>query len=214
MPEGSVWFTKIFDFLPGHKRTVVAVALSMLTATQFFRLESDPMIVALDVHYDEERLLGTGAAVVFEDWQDAAPCAEYTVHCCGIEPYQPGEFFRRELPCLLSVLERINEPVTQVVVDGYVSLGEKPGLGLRLWDALDTRVPIIGVAKSRYHGADAVEVTRGTSKAPLYVTAVGIDPMAAAAKIKSMHGAFRIPTLLKHVDQLSKAGAVGRNVRP
>jgi deoxyribonuclease V len=172
------------------------------------------MIVALDVHYDEQRQRGTGAGVVFECWQDAARCAEYTVQCSGIEPYQPGEFFRRELPCLLSILEAIKEPVTQIVLDGYVSLDERPGLGLRLWDALDTRVPIIGVAKSRYRGAVAVEVTRGASKAPLYVTAVGVDPTTAAAKIKAMHGAFRIPALLKRVDQLSKAGAVGRNVRP
>lgn len=165
------------------------------------------MIAALDVHYDEASPTATAAAVVFESWaDDAVPIAEYKAPCSGIQPYEPGEFFKRELPCLLAVLDKVNEPVSLIVIDGYVSLGDKPGLGLRLWEVLGKKTPIIGVAKTRFHSADAVEMTRGDSKAPLYVTAVGIEPETAAEHIRKMHGLFRIPTLLKRVDQLARDG--------
>lgn len=60
------------------------------------------MIAALDVRYDDG-LTGQGAAVVFGQWDDAAPLAEYTATFKGVEPYVPGQFFKRELPCLLAV---------------------------------------------------------------------------------------------------------------
>jgi len=47
-------------------------------------------------------------------------------------------------------------------------------------------------------------VLRGDSRRPLYVTAAGLDPAAAALHVRSMHGPFRIPTLLKRVDQLCR----------
>jgi deoxyribonuclease V len=45
---------------------------------------------------------------------------------------------------------------------------------------------------------------RGKSKNPLYVTAVGIDQRLAASYIARMHGKYRIPTLLKTADRISK----------
>ena len=162
------------------------------------------MIAALDVRYDEDALTGHGAAVVFERWDDAVPLAEYTAAFNGIDPYVPGQFFKRELPCLLAVLEKVSEPLDQIIVDGFVSLGDKPGLGMHLWEALDRKVAVIGVAKSHFRFATPVEVVRGSSKRPLYVTAVGIDPSAAAEAIQKMHGANRIPALLKRVDRLTR----------
>ena len=97
------------------------------------------MIAALDVRYDEDALTGQGAAVVFEQWDDAVPLAEYTATFNGIEPYVPGQFFKRELPCLLAVLEKVREPLDQIIVDGFVSLGDRPGLGMHLWEALDRK---------------------------------------------------------------------------
>jgi deoxyribonuclease V len=58
------------------------------------------MIAALDVRYDEDALIGHGAAVIFERWKDAVPLAEYTADFKGVEPYVRGQFFKRELPCL------------------------------------------------------------------------------------------------------------------
>jgi deoxyribonuclease V len=68
------------------------------------------MIAALDVRYDEDALSGQAAAVIFERWDDAAPLAEYTAIFDGVAPYVPGQFFKRELPCLLAVLGKIDEP--------------------------------------------------------------------------------------------------------
>jgi deoxyribonuclease V len=38
----------------------------------------------------------------------------------------------------------------------------------------------------------------------LYVTAMGISSEEAKSLIETMHGQYRIPTMLKLVDQLSK----------
>jgi deoxyribonuclease V len=162
------------------------------------------MILALDAYYDERTLNATGAAVVFEHWDDAEPLSEYTAICEGIQPYQPGEFYKRELPCLLAVLETVHEPMSLIVVDGYVSLGDKPGLGWRLWEALDRHVPVIGVAKTRFRTVTALEVLRGQSQTPLYVTAAGMEPTEAAEHVRRLHGPFRIPTLLTRVDWLAR----------
>src|ERR1051326_7930003 len=101
------------------------------------------MLVALDVHYDEATMIGAGAAVVFEQWEDAVPMAACVAECRDIQPYVPGELFKRELPCLLAVLGKVREPLSLLVVDCYVTLGSKPGLGMHLWEALDRKVPII-----------------------------------------------------------------------
>lgn len=162
------------------------------------------MIAALDVHYDEIASSALAAAVVFRNWEDEEPLREYTVCCKGIAEYVPGQFFQRELPCLLAVLGVIQEPIQVVVIDGYVSLGDKPGLGIHLWEALQRQKTVVGVAKTRFHSASAFELCRGSSKAPLFVTAVGIEFAEAAAKITAMAGPYRNPKLLKSVDQLAR----------
>jgi deoxyribonuclease V len=163
------------------------------------------MIAALDVRYDEDALTGQGAAVVFDRSDDAVPLAEYTAAFKGVEPYVPGQFFKRELPCLLAVLEKVREPLDQIIVDGFVSLGDKPGLGMHVWEAPGKRGAVIGVAKNHFRYATPVEIVRGSSKRPIYVTAVGIDPLVAAEAIRNMHGANRVPSLLKRVDQLTRS---------
>jgi deoxyribonuclease V len=163
------------------------------------------MIAALDVRYDDAALTGFGAAIVFEHWEDPQPTAEYTATFSQVEPYVPGQFFKRELPCLLELLKKVREPLGTIIVDGFVSLGDKPGLGMHLWEALGRSVPVIGVAKSHFRYATPVKVLRGSSKRPLLVTAAGIEPSPAAELIREMHGPNRIPTLLKWVDRLTVA---------
>jgi deoxyribonuclease V len=165
------------------------------------------MIAALDVQYDDPTHTALAAAVVFAHWDAAASTAEYTATCSNVAPYQPGEFFRRELPCLLQILKQIRRPLDIIVIDGYVTLGDKPGLGHHLWEAVSRATPVIGVAKTRFHAAEACEVVRGASRLPLFVTASGIEATVAAEHIRSMHGEFRIPTHLKRVDQLAR-GAI------
>ncbi len=167
--------------------------------------QSPIAFAALDVHYNKPARTAIAAAVVFPQWEDAEPVAEYTASCAGIEPYVPGEFFKRELPCLLAVLEKVQQPLGLIIIDGYVSLGDKPGLGMHLWEALHRSTPVIGVGKTHFHSAPSIEITRGHSHSPLFVTAVGIEPAAAGESIRQMHGPFRIPTLLKRADRLARA---------
>lgn len=147
------------------------------------------------------------ACILFSQWGDAAAARELCARIEDVEPYQPGEFFRRELPCILRVLESAPSPVDAVVIDGYVWLdgASRPGLGAKLYEALRETTPVIGVAKTQFRGAGAfVTVLRGDSKRPLYVTAAGVDVSQAAAHVRSMHGEHRIPTLLKAVDRLCR----------
>jgi deoxyribonuclease V len=162
------------------------------------------MLACLDVNYHET--IGVAAAVTFRDWSDASAVDEKVLQLSDIQPYQPGQFFRRELPCLLAVLKTL-PPVEIVIVDGYVWLdrASKPGLGGHLYHALKERVAVVGVAKSRFHGADAAsEVTRGESRRPLFVTAAGMQAELAAEFVRSMHGKYRIPTLLARADYLCR----------
>ena len=160
------------------------------------------MLAALDVHYHDPS--ATAAAVLFAHWHDAAPASEHSALCQNIQPYVPGQFFRRELPCLLAVLATIHDPIELIIVDSYVQLAAHPGMGQHLFEALGSKTPVIGVAKTPFAGAPAAEVFRGTSKTALYVTAIGLDLAIAAAHVQTMHGPHRLPTLLKRVDQLSR----------
>lgn len=126
-----------------------------------------------------------------------------------IEPYEPGSFYKRELPCILAILQKISEDIEVIVIDGYVTLGEKekPGLGTHLFNHLEGEIPIIGVAKNRFTNTpDQCALLRGASKKPLFITCLGIDLVDAKQCIQNMHGQHRIPTLLKLVDSECRQG--------
>lgn len=163
------------------------------------------MILAVDVHYQSYFAWTSGVA--FSSWTDASETQIYRSKLCEIEEYVPGQFFRRELPCILRLLEEHNLQPGTIVVDGFVYLdgSSTPGLGKHLYDALGGVTSVIGVAKNRFAGApNDVMVYRRVSKTPLYVTSVGIPLDEAKEHIRSMHGAFRIPSLLKRADQASR----------
>ncbi|HUJ62303.1 MAG TPA: hypothetical protein VLX92_27540 [Kofleriaceae bacterium] len=146
------------------------------------------------------------ACVAFAGWRDATAARELVVRSDGpAAAYQPGRFFARELPYLEAALVRLGEPLAAALVDGYVWLGDGvPGLGAHLHAALGGAVAVVGVAKSRYRGAPAIEVVRGDSRRPLYVTAAGLDAAEAAAHVRAMHGPHRIPALVKRADTLAR----------
>jgi deoxyribonuclease V len=150
------------------------------------------MIVAVDVDYRATEVVA--AAVGFTAWTDEHAALEVVVTSdAPPAPYEPGQFYRRELPHIQSVLALIAPPLTAIVVDGYAWLGPNRGLGAHLYDALEHAAAVIGVAKTQFAGATAVEVIRGTSTRPLYITAAGIDAAEAAAHVLSMHGEHRVP---------------------
>lgn len=163
-------------------------------------------MACIDVDYREPGAVA--ACLTFSAFTDEKASGEYVAAIPQVEPYQPGAFYRRELPCILRVLEQLAEPPRVLVIDGFVWLGpDRPGLGARLYQALGERVPILGVAKTKFAGAEPLqEVLRGESRLPLLVSAIGLDLEVAVEHIRSMHGEHRIPTLLKRVDRLCRSG--------
>src|SRR5215469_312251 len=107
------------------------------------------MIACVDVDYRDNHAIA--ACVLFRSWTDSIGAQEKVVHISPIEPYVPGQFYRRELPCLLAVLGTLRDSIEAIVVDGYVWLRDErtPGMGARLFEAMGGLVPIIGVAKTR-----------------------------------------------------------------
>lgn len=159
-------------------------------------------IAVLDAAYGEAA--AAVACVVADGWSAERPTSVET-RCVATpaEAYEPGAFYKRELPLLLDALASLGDPGA-VIVDGYVWLGRdrRPGLGARLHRDLGERAPVIGVAKTRFRGDDWSEpVLRGGGASPLFVTAAGVATDEAAARVRAMHGAHRIPTLLRLADR-------------
>lgn len=163
----------------------------------------------MDVQYAS--LAVATAAVGFVDWTDPTSILEYVRRDRVIpEPYESGAFYKRELPFLLAAVALVerHDPVEAVIVDGHVWLRDgQPGLGARLHEALDARIAVVGVAKSAFRHGIAVPVQRGGSGRPLFVTAAGMNADRAAELVRGMHGPYRMPTLLKRVDQLARGHA-------
>lgn len=165
------------------------------------------MKVAVDVQYADE--FAYAGALVFATWADTESVDIRQLRHTVPAAYRPGHFFERELPCILPLLRACIEAhaIKCIVIDGYVDLGPShPGLGRALFEALERKVEIIGVAKTAYLGAPSREVLRGESKKPLLVTSTGNLEMAARA-IETMAGPYRVPQLLKRVDQLVRSAA-------
>lgn len=163
------------------------------------------MIFCVDADYRPAEVVT--ACVGVHTWTDAMPAAETVIRTAGRPPeYQPGAFYRRELPYLVAIVAALVQRPQLIVVDGYVWLGPgRPGLGAHLHAILGGDIAIVGVAKRPFRDAAAISVIRGISQRPLFVTAIGTDVVTAAEAVRTMHGRHRIPTILKRVDQLSRA---------
>ena len=134
------------------------------------RLITDGAILVCDVDYS----LGfpVAAGILFQDWS-SEECALITVKLREMADYEPGAFYKRELPCILGLLEWVKIKLGCIVIDGYVFLGEDQhdGLGAHLYR--ETNIPVIGVAKTYFKGTpDECKVVRHGTK-PLYVTSIG-----------------------------------------
>ncbi|KAA0126069.1 endonuclease V [Chryseobacterium sp. SN22] len=167
------------------------------------------MIYAFDTYYYED--YANTICLAFEDWYSEQETEIFTEKTAVTSDYESGAFYKRELPCILSLLNKISlKPGDLIIVDGYVTLDEngKNGLGGYLYEALDQKFPVIGIAKNGFNSNDPKRRTvyRGESKTPLFLTAKGIDVDAIQPEIERMHGHFRIPALLKKLDQLTRSG--------
>jgi deoxyinosine 3'endonuclease (endonuclease V) len=165
------------------------------------------MILAFDTYYFDNK--AKTVCLCFEHWTDDKPTQIFEEIIEGIAEYEPGAFYKRELPCILSLLKKIDIAIVDlIVVDSFVILDDagKLGLGGHLYEHLGKKIPIIGVAKSNFaqNTQNKKAVLRGESLNPLFVTSLGIDLEQASENIKSMHGEYRLPTLLKLLDRLTK----------
>lgn len=165
------------------------------------------MILAFDTYYYDNK--AKTVCLEFTEWNQEKDFKVHTEIIDNVSEYIPGEFYKRELPCIFSLLNKIVlKEDTIIIVDGFVYLDDdkKYGLGGHLYEKLNKKIPIIGVAKTNFASIekDKKPLFRGDSKKPLFVTSIGIDLEDAFQKIESMAGEFRIPTLLKEMDRLTK----------
>jgi len=165
------------------------------------------VLLAFDTYYYDNK--AKTVCLEFAEWNERKIFKIYTEIIDHIEEYIPGEFYKRELPCIISLLNQINlKTIDAIIVDGFVYLDDnkKLGLGGYLYEKLNKEIPIIGVAKNNFATIEKHKkpLFRGKSKKPLFITAIGIELQDALQKIESMDGEYRIPTLLKELDRLTK----------
>jgi len=166
------------------------------------------LIYCFDTYYGDD--YANTAVIGIEKWDAEFPDFELSEVTHDIEDYESGSFYKRELPCLLSIIDKlsVNYEKDILLIDGYVVLDDdgKLGLGGYLFNELNGKIPVIGAAKNNFHTLNNLkkEVFRGESKKPLYVTSLGIDLQETSDYILNMHGGFRMPTILKLVDQKSR----------
>ena len=166
------------------------------------------MKFALDVHH--EGSAAVAAAVGFEEWGAVEATKTWVTRIDQVAKPPAGQAWMRDLECLMRLLHEHALQPEAIVIDGFVHLDEQdtPGLGRALFDALAGRVPVIGIAKSPgAFTAAQFEVFREEEAAPVIVTCAGIDLGAAKARVRSMHGRKRAPTLMKLVARIAKGKA-------
>jgi len=167
--------------------------------------------LAIDTYYTEENAYTVG--VFFSQWDDEKPLRVIKRVTKPEYPYVPGEFYRRELPCIMDLLGSVDfDTLSTIIVDGFIRVKKDgvmiPGLGEHLYDEVkDWNISIIGVAKSKFNGCEnwSIPIIRKPGSKPLYVQGIGryTDEMAAGL-IKGMAGPNKLPTLLHLLDQETK----------
>ena len=163
-------------------------------------------LVAVDVNYDEHLKVARTGCATFDSWQADVAAGSFTHDSALSAPYVAGAFYRRELPAIEAALRCLMRGVRlrTVIVDAHVWLDAgRKGLGAHLFECLDGRVEVVGVAKNPFRGSGAIPVLRGTSRRPLWVSSTG-DPTVAAEAVARMAGEHRIPNLLKHADHVCR----------
>lgn len=165
------------------------------------------MNLILDVQYSSDSLLASVAGILFDNHKDCKIDYLFKKIISGpFEPYEPGFFYKRELPPLLNLIQDIkncNIDFDIVVIDGFVKFSDdKKALGWFLHEKINK--PIIGIAKTNFLDSNSLKIFRGESKNPLYVTNISISDEDTFHFVKEMHGEFRLPTLVKEVDKICR----------
>ena len=94
---------------------------------------------------------------------------------------------------------------SQFAPSTHIDAQRTPGLGARLYEALGGKIAVLGLAKTAYQGSlMATPMARPGSTKPLLLTSIGVDDAEAVALVNRLHGAHRLPTLVKRVDSLAR----------
>jgi deoxyinosine 3'endonuclease (endonuclease V) len=165
------------------------------------------MIHAFDTYYFDN--IAKTVCISFRNWDDEKQVNVFSEEIEIKSDYISGKFYKRELPCLLSLISKLDiKKGDIIIVDGYVTLNSenKKGLGSYLYEELNQQYPVIGVAKNEFSEKDdnRIAILRGSSQKPLFITSKGIDIELASSYIRDMKGNFRFPDLLKKLDQLTR----------
>ena len=166
------------------------------------------MKLVMDIHHDGDT--ARVGAVAFDDWAAGEATKTYVTEVAHVEKARPGEPWGRDLPGLLQLLHQHKLSPEVIVIDGFVysDAQETPALGQFLHHALGGAVAVIGISKTAMKDTPAqFEVMREEETRPLVITSAGIDLGAAKARVRTMHGRKRLPTLLKLATRIAKCRA-------
>jgi len=142
------------------------------------------MIHAFDTYYFDNS--ARTVCLTFNDWTDKTETSIVSDILKIRADYKSGEFYKRELPCILSLISKLSLLEGDIIViDGYVSLNSigRKGLGYYSYEELNENFPVIGIAKNEFSENDdqRLKVFRGISKKPLFVTSIGVAALHAHA---------------------------------
>jgi deoxyribonuclease V len=185
--------------------------------------ELPPTVTGLDVAYDDTG--GIVAAVVTLETAGLTVVEERTHRARAVFPYEPGLFAFRELPPLLTALERLDRAPDVLVCDGH-GLAHPRRFGLACHLGVLTGRPAFGVGKTRFVGThDSPGTARGSSVPlvdagevvgavlrtqdgvkPVYVSAGHRIDLAHACRLTlALTPRYRLPETTRHADRLSRA---------
>ncbi|GAA3096608.1 endonuclease V [Nonomuraea salmonea] len=180
------------------------------------------LIAGLDVHYRGDDALT--AAVVVLDAGTLEPVEQVVAQGEAAFPYVPGLFAFRELPALVTALERLKTTPDLLVCDGY-GLAHPRGFGLACHLGVLTGLPSLGVGKTPFVGTHeppgdergswtpivhegatvgrALRTQRGVK--PVYVSQghrIALD--VATEQVLRLAARYRLPEPIRHADHLAR----------
>lgn len=86
-----------------------------------FKQKKIAVELAVDAYYAGGKAKVVG--VLFENFSDEKPLKIISKVVDGVAPYESGNFYKRELPCIVSLLQDLDmRDISLIVIDGFVYL--------------------------------------------------------------------------------------------
>lgn len=175
-------------------------------------------ILAVDTFYHPDKAKTVG--VLFDSWDQDEPSMVIESWTTDFGPYIPGQFYLRELPPTMKLLEQVDiKEIGVLIVDGFLQVYDsevgrlEKGLGLRLGEILRIEkkdLVLVGVAKTDYREQGerwklAEPWKRGPlGSKPLWVQVDGMRIPDLMHGLGQMKGNCRLPDMLRILDKETK----------